>query len=219
MMRLPLFVSTVLVLCSLVFAQQDHPERLKFLPGYPHMLPTPWYSGYVSYTLNETTIHTHYVLVEAEGKTKDTPLIYWSNGGPGASSLFGLLAELGPLVLSDLSLKTRDYEETGIPTPLYNPFGWSKLGSILIFDQPAPVGFSYCNDDLDGKGDSCLAWTDELASQNTFLALHAFYDKFPEYKPKPLYLTGESYAGIYIPTCKNRHCDCICSYVRALPLF
>jgi carboxypeptidase C (cathepsin A) len=155
--------------------------------------------------LNGVDIHTHYVFIEAEENENDAPLIYWSNGGPGASSLFGLLTELGPLLLSDLSLQTTEYKETGIPTPLYNPDSWTKLGSVLVFDAPAPVGFSYCNDNLDGKGDSsCMAWTDELASGNTYMALQAFYAKFPSLLSKNLFLTGESYAGIYIPTLARR---------------
>lgn len=183
---------------------ENHEDRMYSLPGYPHSLPSPWFSGFLDYELNGVKIHTHYVLVEAEENENDAPLIYWSNGGPGASSLFGLMTELGPLLMSDLSLETREYKETGIPTPLYNPDSWSKLGTILIFDAPAPVGFSYCNDDLDGKGDSCMAWTDELASENTYLALQVFYSKFPSLKSKDLYLTGESYAGIYIPTLARR---------------
>jgi len=187
------------------FAQRhDHEDRMMWLPGYPHPLPSPWYSGFLDYELNGVNVHTHYVFVEAEVDEHDAPLIYFSNGGPGASSLFGLMTELGPLLMSDLSLETRDYKETGIPTPLYNPDSWTKLGSILIFDAPAPVGFSYCNDDVDGQGDSCMAWTDELASENTYMAFQEFYKKFPALTKKDLYLTGESYAGIYIPTLARR---------------
>ena len=183
-----------------------HPDRMYMLPGYPHPLSSAWYSGYLDYEIEGTEIHTHYVYIEAE-ETEDpasTPLIYWSNGGPGASSIFGLMTELGPLMLSEKSLQTDTYAETGIPTPIHNPSSWTKLGSVIVFDAPAPVGFSYCNDDYAGKGNSCLDWTDELASLNTYLALQAFYAKFPSLSDRPLYLTGESYAGIYIPTLARR---------------
>jgi serine carboxypeptidase-like clade I len=184
----------------------EHPDRVYIIPGYPHSLPSPWFSGYLDYEIESTKIHTHYVYIEAE-ETDDpdsTPLVYWSNGGPGASSIFGLMTELGPLLFSDLSLQTESYKETGIPTPIYNPSSWTKLGSILVFDAPAPVGFSYCNDEYAGKGHSCLDWTDELSSLNTYLAMQAFYVKFPALLSRPLYLTGESYAGIYIPTLARR---------------
>jgi len=183
-----------------------HPDRMYMIPGYPHSMPSPWFSGFLDYEIEGTKIHTHYVYIEAE-ETEDpasTPLIYWSNGGPGASSIFGLITELGPLLLSQLSLQTETYKETGVPTPIYNPNSWTKLGSILVFDAPAPVGFSYCNDDYAGKGSSCLDWTDELASLNTFLALQTFLTRFPSLQGRPLYLTGESYAGIYIPTLARR---------------
>ena len=158
-------------------------------------------------------VHTHYVLVQAEdheGTDKDLPLIYWTNGGPGASSLFGLLTEIGPLMLSDDSLQTDDYKQTGIPTPIYNPYTWTRLGSILIIDQPAPVGFSYCNNNdgiQNATTHSCggIAWTDELSSLNSYKALQTFFQtKFPCLAKKELYLTGESYGGIYVPTLARR---------------
>jgi carboxypeptidase C (cathepsin A) len=200
-----------LLLFTATFAEVEDcskKDRMYWLPGYPHPLPSSWYSGYLNYELQGVSIRTHYVYVEAEQSASDqpdTPLIYWTNGGPGASSLFGLMTELGPLLLSDLSLQTKEYQETGIPTPIYNPNSWSKLGSLLIFDAPAPVGFSYCNDDIAGNnGTSCLNWTDELASNNTYQALQSFYQRFPSLKQRPLYLTGESYAGIYVPTLARR---------------
>ena len=168
----------------------------------------------LDYELEGQTIHTHYVFVEAETESDDDdddlPLIYWTNGGPGASSLFGLLTEIGPLLLSDESLTTESYRQTGIPTPTYNPYTWSRLGSMLIIDQPAPVGFSYCNNN-DGIENvtthSCggIAWTDELASINAYTALQTFFKtRFPCLATKPLYLTGESYGGIYVPTLARR---------------
>lgn len=191
----------------------DHPDRMTFFPGFDQPLPSAWYSGYLEYDLEGNRVHTHYVLVEAEDREEgstggDLPLIYWTNGGPGASSLFGLLTEIGPLMLSDDSLETDSYRETGIPTPIYNPHTWTRLGSLLMIDQPAPVGFSYCNDDYaNSTSHNCgdIAWTDELSSLNAYTALKTFFEtKFPCLASNDLYLTGESYGGIYVPTLARR---------------
>ena len=142
-------------------------DRITSLPGYNAPLPSPWYSGYLTYDLEGHTIHTHYVLVMAEqleGEDDAThskkPLIYWSNGGPGASSLFGLLTEVGPLWLNENSF---DKGSSSLPSPLYNPYGWTRLGHVVMIDQPAPVGFSYCEEDEKCSG---ISWTDELAAEN-----------------------------------------------------
>lgn len=211
----------------------SHADRVKSLPGYDAPLPSAWYSGFLEYELQGQQIHTHYILVEAErmgtagsgsgssgssGSNSSsaqetqhepppppTPLIYWSNGGPGASSMFGLLTELGPLILSDKSIQTDAYRDTGIPTLFYNTRAWTRLGHVLIFDAPAPVGYSYCNSNPINSTTACVSWTDELASENAHLALKTFYkNKFPVLQQTPLYLTGESYAGIYIPTLARR---------------
>lgn len=180
----------------------QHPDFVPHLPGFDQPLPSPWFSGYLTYELEGRTVHTHYVLIQAEEDFNETkPVIYWTNGGPGASSLFGLLTELGPLLLDDRSLQTDEYAATGIPTLLYNTNAWTRLGHLLIIDQPAPVGFSYCNDDKAGHSCADLSWTDELAAANAHAAMQQFYAaKFPCLAQKDLYLTGESYAGIYVPT-------------------
>jgi len=195
--------------CIKQHGREDHPDRVKSFPGWNRPLPSRWYSGYLDYTFQGIQVHTHYVLVEAEeiggkGEDEENPLIYWSNGGPGASSLFGLLTEIGPLILSDESLATNEYKVTGVPTPIYNPYAWTRLGTLLIIDQPAPVGFSYCNEDTTSHSCGGIAWTDENTSANAYLALQTFYERFPCKKSKDLYLTGESYAGIYIPTLARR---------------
>ena len=63
----------------------------------------------------------HYFFVESEGNPSTDPVIVWTNGGPGASSMFGLFVELGPFYLSAQSLKTEDFNRTGIPTLFRNP--------------------------------------------------------------------------------------------------
>ena len=52
----------------------------------------------------------------------------WLNGGPGCSSLLGLLNENGPFVFEE--------EDNLIST---NPFSWNREANLLFFEQPAGV--------------------------------------------------------------------------------
>ena len=57
----------------------------------------------------------------------------WLNGGPGSSSLIGLLTENGPFHTSDASLVN---ETDGVPTLTYNPYTWVANHSVLYLEQP-----------------------------------------------------------------------------------
>lgn len=74
-----------------------------------------------------------------------------------------------------------------------NPYSWNKNASILTFEAPAGVGYSYATDNNIATGD------DQTASEN-WEALVAFFNEFPQYKGNDFYVTGESYGGIYVPT-------------------
>ncbi|CCM04962.1 uncharacterized protein FIBRA_07159 [Fibroporia radiculosa] len=110
-------------------------------------------------------------------------LIFWTNGGPGCSSLEGLLQEHGPFSWSWGQAK---------PTP--NEQSWTNLSSILYVEQPVGTGFS--------QGVPNIKNEDELAEQLVGF-LQQFFNVFSELNGKNLYLTGESYAGTYIPYIAN----------------
>ena len=119
-------------------------DEITSLPGWSGALPSKWYSGYVNVTASmDREMLVHYVYIESEGDAAHDPTILWTNGGPGASSMFGLLVELGPLILNENSVATPEFKKSGVPTLYRNDFGWSKLGGVLMFDWPPPVGFSY----------------------------------------------------------------------------
>ena len=186
----PLLTRALLALCAAVAHAAPTADLVSSLPGWAGQLKSPMYSGYV----DVQGMKVHYLFVECESKApQDAPVLVWSNGGPGASSMFGLFVELGPYVMNEQSLKKDP------PTLFDNPYAWTKSGSVLMFDWPPPVGFSYCDGDPTGKGTSCGDWDDDRFSRVAYGALSAWYEKFPEFGGNDLYLTGESYAGIYIP--------------------
>ncbi|CAK5082239.1 unnamed protein product [Meloidogyne enterolobii] len=108
--------------------------------------------------------------------------VLWLNGGPGCSSLGGLFNELGPYLLNKDGKTLRQ-----------NPHSWNKYASVIFLESPACVGFSY-----NSKVKNVTTGDEEVAAAN-YAALKDFFTKYPSLKSNPFYLTGESYAGVYIP--------------------
>lgn len=119
----------------------------------------------------------------------------WSNGGPGASSAFGLFTEFGPLQLTGDSLATNP------PTLFRNPYSWTKLANVIILNGPAPVGYSYCTPaGPSGDGYACGSWNDTRTAEFNYNFITNFFaeEYFPEFKAAPFFIAGESYAGVYV---------------------
>ena len=76
------------------------------------------------------------------------------------------MVELGPFMFNDDSKKTASYNATKIPSPIANPYGWTKAASLLAISGPPPVGFSYCDaGGVSGDGYSCGDWDDTRAAK------------------------------------------------------
>lgn len=144
--------------------------------------PQPTFNHYAGYLTASPGRHFFYWFVESENDPSQDPVVLWLNGGPGCSSLTGLLAELGPW-------RTKP-DGSGL---VWFEDRWNKIANIIFLESPQCVGYSYADDGICATGDN------RVASDN-HLALKDFFVKFPEYKNNDFYITGESYAGIYVPT-------------------
>ena len=163
-------------------------DRVSSLPGW-NKLDSNWFSGHVYVGKKEgKALFHHYILIESERSPKKDPVIVWSNGGPGAPSLFGLMVELGPILL------TKD----GM---IRNEFAWTREANLIILNGPPPVGFSYCSPPgPSGDFKSCGEWNDSTTAYYNRFAIQGILEKHPRLKKNDWFFIGESYAGVYIPT-------------------
>lgn len=69
-----------------------------------------------------------------------------------------------------------------------------SAANLLFLESPVGVGFSYSNrtSDYAKNGDT------KTAASN-YLFLVNWLERFPEYKNRDFYISGESYAGHYVP--------------------
>lgn len=138
------------------------------------------YSGYVD--IPNTKKSLHYLAALSQNDPLKDPIIVWFNGGPGCSSLLGFAQEHGPYALPD-----------GATTFIRNDYSWNNEANVFYIESPAGVGFSIC-----GDATECV-FDDENSAEDNLAVLLGLLQKFDEIKDNPLYLSGESYAGIYVP--------------------
>ncbi|KAK4154409.1 Alpha/Beta hydrolase protein [Chaetomidium leptoderma] len=193
---------------------------VKSYSGYVHLPPNLLEHEDQGYPIN-----TFFWFFEARKDPANAPLAIWLNGGPGGSSMMGLLEENGPCFVGPDSNST-----------YLNPWSWNNEVNMLYIDQPVQTGFSYdvltnVTIQLDESGESVVTPTEftdgqipttnntyrigTLGSQNmshttntTERAAHALWHfmqtwlfEFPHYKPSDdrISLWAESYGGQYGP--------------------
>lgn len=164
-------------------------------------------------------MNTFFWFFEARKDPQNAPLAIWMNGGPGASSLLGLLSENGPCLVNPDSNLTS-----------LNPWSWNNEVNMLYLDQPTQAGFSYDtphNVSFNLLTGNISDFTDKTPKQNsTFIYgtygsgkrnrtahgtedaaraawhfMQIWLQEFPGYHPhnSKVHLTAESYGGRYGP--------------------
>ena len=134
--------------------------------------------GYLD--IPEKDKHFFFWFFESRSKPSTDPLLLWTNGGPGSSSQLGNLYELGGCRVDPSTNQT-----------LLNPHSWVNNASIIFLDQPVNVGFSY--------SDSTSITNIYDAAEDSYAFISLFMRAFPQYSDLDFHLTGESFAGAYLP--------------------
>ncbi|KAJ9544083.1 hypothetical protein OSB04_023790 [Centaurea solstitialis] len=150
------------------------------LPGQPSV-KFKQFAGYI--TVDQAKKRSlFYYFVEAESNSSSKPLVLWFNGGPGCSSVGeGAFVEHGPFKPDGSVLVKNDYS-------------WNKEANMLYLESPAGVGFSYSDNQT-----FYTTANDVNTAADNLAFLESWLEKYPEYKNRDTYLTGESYAGHYVP--------------------
>ncbi|KAI4334343.1 hypothetical protein L6164_019046 [Bauhinia variegata] len=142
------------------------------------------HAGY--YSLPHTKAARMFYLFFESRSSKDDPVVIWLTGGPGCSSELAMFYENGPFhITGNLSLSWNDY-------------GWDKVSNLLYVDQPTGTGFSYTSDESDLRHD------EQGVSNDLYDFLQEFFKQHHQFAKNGFYITGESYAGHYIPALASR---------------
>uniref|UniRef100_A0A2P2LUU3 Carboxypeptidase n=1 Tax=Rhizophora mucronata TaxID=61149 RepID=A0A2P2LUU3_RHIMU len=185
----PSFYGIGCLLLSLLLLAHSAPESavVTQIPGFSGTLPSKHYAGYV--TVDESHgRRLFYYFVESEGNPSKDPVVLWLNGGPGCSSFDGFIYEHGPFNF-EAAKKQGD-----MPKLHLNQYSWSKVSNTIYLDSPAGVGLSYSNNETDYR-------TGDLnTASDSHVFLLKWFELYPEFLSNPFFISGESYAGVYVPT-------------------
>ncbi|KAF9448783.1 serine carboxypeptidase [Macrolepiota fuliginosa MF-IS2] len=158
------------------------PGKLRFKENSGVCETTPGVNQASGYGDLTATKSLWFWFFESRSNPDTAPLALWFNGGPGSSSMIGLLQELGPCRI------TNDSKSVTL-----NPFSWNNEANLLFIDQPVGVGFSH--------GDTTVGTSQDAAADVwTFMQIFFSDPRFAKYQPNNLAIWTESYGGHYGPT-------------------
>ncbi|XP_062111097.1 serine carboxypeptidase-like 50 [Humulus lupulus] len=150
-------------------------------------LPTK--SGYLPINPNSDSaiFYLYYEAHKPISTLSQTPLLIWLQGGPGCSSMLGNFLELGPW---RVNFHKSPHEPLALEP---NPGSWNRIFGLLFLDNPIGTGFSIASKPEEIPRDQ------NKVAEHLFAAITSFFESNPSFKSRPLYITGESYAGKYVP--------------------
>ena len=162
----------IAALATLALANSNADDTTGIFPG-----DDQWKTGTV--TIDEHNDDIFYWVFQSRSEPSTDPLVLWLTGGPGCASEVALFYENGPYKFN---------EDSTLGT---NQYSWNAVSNLLYVDQPIGTGFS--------KGGIHDARSEDEVAADMATFLKGFVAANPEYAGRDFYITGESYAGHYVP--------------------
>ncbi|KAJ9541317.1 hypothetical protein OSB04_027823 [Centaurea solstitialis] len=182
-----LFTIIIIVIISCFGAAiSTSKEIVEYLPGFQGPLPFHLETGYVGVDENED-VQLFYYFIESESNPKRDPLILWITGGPGCSSISGLVYENGPVKFEEV------HYNGSLPTLISRHGSWTKVANIIFLDIPVGAGFSYRRSGQESHSN------DFLFADQTYEFMRKWLKSHSDFISNPFYVGGDSYSGRPIP--------------------
>ena len=162
-------------------------QLLSLVPPFNEEEPVRSFSGFI--TVNASTNASMFFWFFPASLRTEAPLIVWLQGGPGSTSLFGQFVEMGPYQIDPK-------DNTSVILRKIAP--WSYYYNLVFIDQPVGTGFSFTDDPDDYRTDQ------NGVADYLFKFISQFSQLFPTAVKEGLYVSGESYAGKYVPSFSHR---------------
>ncbi|GKZ27404.1 hypothetical protein AbraIFM66951_005303 [Aspergillus brasiliensis] len=159
------------------FNNRTKPHLVESLPDVPFDLGE-MYSGSIPIGERNNGSRSLFYIFQPKIGEPSNDLTIYLNGGPGCSSEQGFFQENG-----------RFTWQPGTYAPVINQYSWVNLTNMLWVDQPVGTGFSVGNVTATNEDDITADFLD-------------FFQKFQDLygiRNFRIFMTGESYAGRYVP--------------------
>ncbi|XP_043246485.1 venom serine carboxypeptidase-like [Amphibalanus amphitrite] len=178
----PLFLTPLIEAGELQQAREQ--SRVLGLPGAGADVTS--HSGFITVDKERNSNLFFWFFECQQASPREAPILLWLQGGPGASSLYGLFIENGPFDAdADLNLVPRN-------------LSWTNTHNVLYIDNPTGTGFSFTNDEAG------YARNQEDVARDLYSALTQFFTAFEMFQGNDFYVTGESYGGKYVPAITHK---------------
>jgi len=186
-------VLLLLALSTTAAATKDDYE-ITSLPGLEATLSFKQYAGLMPLQ-DDAGTEMFFWFVESQRNPREDPVVFWTNGGPGSSSVaYGFWTEHGPFRL--------ERNNAGQVVPAVYDYSWNRIANVVYLEMPTGVGFSSSRDPA-----AYTNITDEQSAIESHTFLRRFFEVFSDFKSNPFYVTGESYGGHYVPNLSEKLLD------------